>query len=118
MKAKQLGAVTFEYPQEVLRECSVKGEKVRSASGTNIIFESILYTPDITLSSAEDDWLSLQNVEDLSVMCEQIDTTFTLTYEDDTTEEVMFDHSKSVSFSEIQTGVCFYYGNIPLVKVA
>ncbi len=117
MKAKSLGSVVFEYPQEVLRECSVDGEKVRSAKGTNIVFEARIYTPDITLSSAEDDWLSLDNVSDISLMCEQIATTYLLTYEDDTTEEVMFDHSKTNSFTEIQTGTCFYYGTIPLLKV-
>ncbi len=117
MKAKSLGGVVFEYPQEVFRECSVKAEKKRSAAGTNIVFEAMIYTPDITLSSAQDDWLSLENVNGLSLLCEQIDTTFILIYEDDTTEEVMFDHSKTPSFTEIKTGICFYYGNIPLMKV-
>ena len=117
MKAKQLGAVVFEYPQEVVRECFVKGEKRVSAAGTKIVYESPMYSPDITLASATDDWLSLNNVNDLTAMCGQINTTFTLTYEDNSTEEVVFDHSKTISFNEIKEGSCFFYGNVSLIKI-
>lgn len=116
MKAKQLGNVVFLYPQEVIRECSVAGDKRRSAAGTDIAFSARVYTPEITLVSAEDDWMDAQNIADISLMCEQIGTIYTLVYEDDSTEEVRFDHSRKTSFSEIMTGTCFYYGNISLAK--
>jgi len=117
MKAKQLGVVVFEYPQEVMRECGVKGEKRVSVAGTKIVYESLMLSPDITLASATDDWLSLNNIHDLSTMCGQINTTFTLIYEDDSTEEVVFDHSKAISFKEIKEGSCFFHGNVSLIKI-
>ena len=117
MKATQLGSVIFEYPQEVLRASSIMSEKVKSADGVTIAFEAWDYTPEIMISSAEDDWLSQQNVTELQTMFEQMGTTHTIYYENGTTEEVRFDHTKQISFTEILYGTCIYYGNIPLEKI-
>ena len=115
MKATQLGTVVFEYPQEVLEACSVMEERVKSAAGTDKVYMAKDYTPNITLSSAEDDWLSLQNITDISVMCEEMrETPITLYYEDGSTKEVLFNHTQPPSFTEIAPGVCFYYGTINL----
>ena len=118
MKAKQLGSVIFEYPQEVQQECIIMGEKRKSAAGTYISYEAEMHTPEITLVSAVDDWLSVQDIQGIQAMCETMGTGYTLTYEDDSIVQVYFDHSRDVSFTEIQEGVCFYYGTIPLIKIA
>ena len=117
MKATQIDSIIFEYPQEVLRECPVMEERKKSASGTDIIYAAMNHNPTITLSSAEDDWLSLQNISDIQDLCSVIHTTpLTIYYDDGTNEEVVFDHTKPPSFTEIMTGVCFYYGTINLSK--
>ena len=116
MKATQLGNVVFEYPQEVLAPCSIMSEKVKSADGVSIIWEARDNTPERTISSAPDDWLSLDNITALQQMCEQIDVAYTLHYEDGSSEEVRFDHTREMSFTEVLYGTCFYYGNIPLEK--
>ncbi len=116
MKAKQLGLTVFEYPQEVSTECIVTGVTHRSAAGTNITYESSIQAPYITLISDADDWLSETDKDAIMTMCGQINTTFTLTYEDDTTDTVRFDHSKELMLEEIADGVCFYYGTIYLMK--
>ncbi len=116
MKAKQLGSVVFMYPQEVVGQCTVAGSKVISAAGTAISYESRLNTPELALTSEADDWLDEQNVSDIKAMCETIGTIFTLIMEDDSTKEVYFDHSKTTTFKEIKTGICYYHGNIQLIE--
>ena len=117
MKAKQLGTVVFMYPQEMQQECTVMGDKVISAAGTAISYDARLYNPEITLASAADDWLNAQNIADIGNMCASIGTTYILTLEDDSTKEVYFDHSRDTVFTEIQDGVCFYYGSIALLEI-
>ncbi len=117
MKAVQLGNVVFEYPQEVLRACSVMSEKFKSAAGTSIVYEAKDYNPEMTISSAPDDWLSLENITELQAMCEEMGQSYTLRYEDGSSEEVRFDHTRQMTFSEILLGTCFYYGSIPLEKI-
>ena len=117
MKATKLDTVVFEYPQEVLRECHVMESRRKSAAGTDIVSMAMNYTPTITLSSAEDDWLSLQNITDIQALCGEIrDTPLTLFYDDGSSEEVLFDHTKPPTFNEIMTGTCFYYGTVTFSK--
>ena len=59
-----------------------------SAGGTHIAFESAIHTPYITLDSNQYGILTEAQRDTLMTMWNTLDTTYTLTYDDDTTETV------------------------------
>ncbi len=121
-RAKQLGSVVFEnntlFIQEEFNNDSVMGEMVMSAAGSHIVYEAEISTPYITLDSKEHGWLSEAQCDILIGMRQQLETTFTLTYDDATTDEVRIAKEKKMVFTPLFEGSCDYVAVIPLAKVS
>jgi len=121
LRAKQLGTVIFErntlFIEEEFADGSVMGETVISAAGTHIAFEAGIITPYVTLIAKEYGWLTESQREELVSMRKQPGATFTLTYDDDTTEEVRFAKEKNMIFTPLFEGSKKYTAVIPLAKI-
>ena len=121
LRAKSLGAVTFDtntlFIQEQYNSNSVQGEMVMSAGGTHIAYESPIVTPYITLDSNQHGIITEVQREALLTMWNTLDTTYTLTYDDDTTDEVRMAIEKKIIFTPLFEGACEFRAIIPLAKV-
>lgn len=118
--ATQIGAIEFLYAMwvnEYENPNTVMGEMVMSADGSHVAYQAPIKTPYITLTSRENGWLSEANVDALKASYDQLDTTFTLTYGDLSTETIRFAHEKGISFTPIHEGSCYFYATINLAKV-
>ena len=120
-RAKQLDTVIFSentlFILEEFEDGSVQAEATLSAGGIHIVYESEVLTPYITLDSKTYGWVDDIQVEALVAMWKQLDTTFTLTYDDDTTEVVRMAKEKKMVFTPTHEGSCKYTALIPLAKV-
>lgn len=123
LRAKQLGTVIFNNPntlfiQEQFNNGGVLGKMAMSASGTHIVNESAIYTPYITLDSKDYGIVTEAQRDTLMTMWETLDTTYTLTYDDDTTETVRMAREKKIVFTPLWEGACEFKAIIPLAKVS
>ncbi len=120
-RAKQLGAVVFDkntlFIQEEYSDESVMCESVMSAGGTHIVFEAEIFTPYITLDSHQHGWISEEQREDLTAMRKQLGATFTLTYDDDSTDLVRIAREKKMVFTPLSEGSAYFTAIIPLAKM-
>lgn len=122
LRAKSLGAVTFNNPntlfiQEQFNSNNVEGLVKDSAAGTQIVYEATRYTPYITLDSKQFGIVTEAQRETLMTMWDALDTNYTLTYDDDSTETVRMAHEKKIVFAELWEGACEFKAIIPLAKV-
>ena len=121
LRAKSLGAVTFDtntlFIQEQYNSNSVMGEMIMSADGTHISYEASISTPYITLDSKQHGIITELQREALITMWNTLDTTYTLTYDDDTTDEVRMAREKKIIFTPLFEGSCEFRAIIPLAKV-
>ena len=119
-RAKQLGSVVFDmntlFIQEEMDDDSVIGEAVMSAAGTHIVYEADILTPYITLDSQKYGWITEAQRLELVAMRKQLDTTFTLTYDDLSTETVRMAKEKNMIFTPLYEGSKKYTAIIPLAK--
>ncbi len=119
-KATQIEGVVFDYPLWVTQEevpDNVLGEMRMSAAGTHVAFATEILTPYITLRSKESGWLSETHVEQLKDMRKNIGASFTVYFDDSTTETVRFAHEKQMVITPLFEGACNYTVEIPLAKV-
>lgn len=119
---KQLGTVTFDLNYMFIEEDSepenVLSEVAMSVAGTHIVYEAEILTPYITLSSQNDSWITDLQKDTLEAMWANLGATYTLTYDDDTTDTVRFAREKKLIFSPLTEGYCEYFRvSIPLAKV-
>ena len=121
LRAKSLGAVTFDtntlFIQEQYSSDSVTGTMVMSAGDTHIAFEAPIHTPYITLDSREHGIVAELQRDALMVMWNTLDTTYILTYDDDSTDLVRMAKEKKIVFTELWEGSCTFKVIIPLAKV-
>ena len=121
LRAKQLGAVTFSHNtlfiQEEFKNDSVLGVTVMSAAGTHIVYEAPIHTPYITLDSKQYGYVTEAQRVELVTMRNQLNSTFTLTYNDNSTELVRIAKEKQMVFTPIYEGAKKYTVVIPLAKV-
>lgn len=123
LRAKSLGSLTFNNPntlfiQEQYSNENVQGLKRISASGTAILYKATLHTPTITLDSKQWSLLTEEQCDTLNAMWDDIGTEIhTLTYSDNSTEDVTFDYSRDLVFTELWEGACEFRALIPLIKV-
>lgn len=120
-RVKQLGAIVFElnpmWINEELTDESILAESILSAGGVHVVFEAEIKTPFITLESG-DGWITEAERVALVAMWKTLGSTYTLTYEDDTTEQVRLAREKKLVFTPISEGNCEYYTcTIPLAKI-
>ena len=120
-RAKQLGSVVFSlntlFIQEEFTDGSVMGESLMSAGGTHIVYEAAINTPYITLDSKKHGWITEAQRVELVAMWNQLDTNFTLTYNDSTTDTVRMAREKKIVFIPLYEGSKKYTAVIPLAKV-
>jgi hypothetical protein len=120
-RAKQLGSVVFEYNTLFIREefenDSILSEVYMSAARSHIVFEAEIATPYITLESHNNGWITEAQRAALVTMWKQLDTTFTLTYNDNSTETVRFAREKKMQFTPLYEGAKKYTAVIPLAKI-
>ena len=121
LRAKQLGTVVFSrntlFIQEEFNDDSTMGEVFMSAKGTHISYVAEIYTPYITLDSKQYGLVTEAQRVELVAMRKQLGTTFTLTYNDDSTELVRFAIEKKMIFTPIFEGAKKYTVIIPLAKI-
>ena len=122
LRAKSLGSVTFETNTLFIREqyssSEVMGEAIMSASGSHIVYEAEINTPYITLDSKQYGLITEAQREALMTMWNTLDTTYTLTYDDTTTETVRMAKEKDISFTPLFEGSCEFTCIIPLAKAS
>jgi len=120
-RAKQLGTVIFGFNtlfiQEEMDPSSIMGETVMSAKGTHIVYEAEIFTPYITLDSKQYGWITEAQRAALITMWEQIGATFTLIYDDASTDTVRMAKEDKMSFTPLSEGSKKYTVIIPLAKV-
>ena len=120
LRAKQLGSVIFGtntlFIQEEFTDDTSQGSMIMSAAGTHIVYESEIHTPYITLDSKQNGIITDEQRVALVAMRKQLDTTFVLTYDDDTTETVRFAKEKKMVFTPRWEGCTQYTAVIPLAK--
>lgn len=119
-RAKQLGDIVFDknalFIQEEMVNASVMSEVGMSAQGTHIVYEAEIHTPYITLDSKEHGWVTEEQCDALVEMRTGLGEIFTLTYDDDTTEEVRMANEKQLVFTPLFEGSCDFLAIIPLAK--
>lgn len=119
-KVKQIGSVVLFKPlyvKEFNEPNTMAGESIMSAAGSHIVYSAPINTPYRTLETlADSGWLDETNVSDLKALW-LTDATYTLTYDDDTTETVRFAHEKQITFNPVSLGACYYNVVIPMAKV-
>ena len=122
LRANQLGGVIFIYNSlfidEEMSDGSVLGEAVMSAAGSHIVYEAAVSTPYITLNSKEFGWITETQRLALVAMWNTLDTTYTLTYNDATTDTVRMAKEKKMVFTPLYEGSKKYTAIIPLAKVS
>ena len=122
LRAKQLGAVTFDYVntlfiQEQYIKSEVMGEGLMSASGTHIAYEAQIHTPYITLDSKEFGLIDEDRRDALMTRWNTLGTEYLLTYDDDSVVSVRMAREKAISFTPLFEGSCEFKAVIPLAKV-
>ena len=121
-RAKQIGSVVFGmntlFIQEEMSDDSIASEVYMSAAGTHIVYESEILTPYITLDSKQYGWITETQMAELVSMRRQIGTSFTLTYDDNSTELVRFAKEKKMTFTPLFEGSKKYTAVIPLAKAS
>ncbi len=122
MQVKQLGTIVFDHNYIHINEDSapatVMSETSMSMAGTHIVFEAEIFTPYITLDSQQDSWITDIQKAQLETMWGQLGSTWTLTYDDDSTETVRMAREKQISFTPLFEGGCEYFRVvIPLAKM-
>lgn len=121
LKVKQIGTVTFDQGYadllEELSDDTIIGETVMSAAGTHISYVAEIVTPYITVDSGGHAWITDAQRIELISMRRQLESTFTITYSDDSTDTVRFAHEKKMEFSEVSKGIEVFSALIPLAKV-
>jgi len=121
IRATSLGAVTFDtntlFIQEQYNSNNVMGEVAMSSAGTHIAYEATIHTPYITLDSKEHGIITEAQRAALETMWATLDTTYTLTYDDTTTQEVRMTHEKQLVFTPLFEGSCQFRAIIPLAAV-
>lgn len=119
-RAKQLDTIVFSYNTlhivEEAEGAEVIAESKMSAGGSHIVFEALVVTPYITLTSGEHSWVTEDDITALKALWVQIGATFTLTYDDDSTETVRMAKEKKMEFTPIFEGSNLYIATIPLAK--
>lgn len=121
-RASSLGSVTFNNPntlfiQEEFNNTEVLGSMNMSAAGTHIVYEAEIHTPYITLDSQEFGIVTEAQRATLMTMWETLETTYTLTYDDASTDTVRMAREKDIVFTPLWEGACEFKAIIPLAKV-
>jgi len=119
-KVKQVESIVLQYPMwldEFYTPKNMIGENRMSAAGVAVMYEASIKTPTRTLLSRESGWLSEDNITDLKTLWSVVGNTFSIIYDDDSTDVVAFDRSRALSFTEVSEGMCEYTAVIPMMKV-
>lgn len=121
LRAKELNGIVFTnnalFIQEEFEDDSIVSEMFMSGAMTHIVYEAEILTPYITLTSKEYGWVDDTQRLALIAMWRTLDTTFTLTYDDDSTVSVRMAREKKLVFTPTHEGSCLYMVVIPLAKV-
>ncbi len=119
-RAIQLGTVVFKPNSLFILEEFIPSNRpaknYESAANTDIYFVATDVTPEITLLSKEYGVLTDQQRRTLLDMYEDTTQTYTLTYNDATTDIVRFRWSEPLVFTETYEGSCHYRVTLPLAK--
>lgn len=119
-RAVSIGATSFTYKlyvSELDAPNNIQSEVSLSESGVHIIWQSEVLTPYITLVSKEHGWLTQTDKDAILVMYNLFESTFTLTYDDASTDAVRFAHERGIVFTPIIEGSDKYTVQINLAKV-
>lgn len=122
-RVKQFGSVTFGRNTLFVREfeegAGVIAEARKSAAGTDIVFVAADNTPARTLDGKRYGVIDETQRETLMSMFASLGTTYTLTYDDDSTETVRFAHERASQFklTPLYEGSKKFTVVIPLAKV-
>lgn len=122
MRVKSLGAVVFGlntmHVDEAMAPSNIVAQMRLSGAGTHIVYQSEILTPYITLNSLSSSWITKDQKDALELMWQDLDTTYTLTYEDDSTDQVRMAREKQLEFTRLtETNKDYYKVMIPLAKV-
>ena len=119
-RAISIGSVIFDYTlhiAELNAPVNIKTEVNVSESGMHIVWQSDILTPYITLESQNHGWLSQDNKDEILSQYALLETTFVLTYSDETTDTVRFAHEKGIVFKPLFEGSNIYTAEINLALV-
>lgn len=117
---KSLGSLIFRYKLFVMQHDSPDTylEETRlTGAGTTVAFVTTLANPLITLESRGNGWLTDTEKDSLQSMYDVVGAEYTLTYDDDTTDTVVFAYSEDFKFTPVVEGCNEYTATITLRKV-
>jgi len=119
-RATQIGSVEFDHsllvaeldnPNNILCEVNI------SEAGNHIVWQTEVEERYITLVSGEGGWIYHDTKLALIALYNQLETVFTLTYSDESTDTVRFAHEKPPKFVEIYEGAEIYFAEISFATV-
>lgn len=120
-RAKQLGNVVFQknslFVKEEMEGSKVMAEMKMTSAGTHVVYEVPITTPYITLDSGMYGWIDDSQRQELIDMWNNIGSTYTLTYTDNTTDTVRMAREKRLVITPLYEGCDTFTAVIPLAKV-
>ncbi len=106
-RAESIDATLFEhkmYVKENDAPDTILSEVNMSESGMHIVWQSEIQTPYITLESRKQGWIDQETKDALLVQYALLGNTFTLTYDDNSTDDIRFAHEKGIVFTPLFEG--------------
>ena len=121
-RAVSLGGIVFDYRlhyKEINSPEDIDAEVATSESGIHLVWEREIQTPYITLESLSNGWIRQNTKDALMAIRSQIGATFTLVFDDSSTETVRFAHERNngIIFTPHHDGCTDYNVQIFLAKV-
>lgn len=119
-RAVSLGNTTFNrklYVSELDEPNNIQSEVNITEAGIHVVWQNEILTPYITLVSREHGWLDQATKDSILADYGVLGTSFVLTYDDGSTDDVRFAHEKGISFTAVIEGCEPYTTQINLAKV-
>ncbi len=119
-RAVSIGGVTFDFKLHYLEldePNDIQSEASISESGVHIVWQNKIQTPYITLSSKDYGWVYQSTKDAILALYEALDTTYTLSFDDGSSETVRFAHERGINFTPHFEGCDTYTAQINLAKV-
>jgi hypothetical protein len=119
-RAVSIGSTVFDYKLYIIENDepnNINTEVSTTEAQMHVIWQAEMLTPYITLTSKEHGWIKQATKDALISQYSLLETTFILSYDDGTTDNVRFAQEKGISFVPLSEGCDIYTTQINLAKV-
>jgi hypothetical protein len=105
------------YIEQEFMPNTFMADVVKSAAGTDIVYYAEDHSPEITLDSRQYSIVDDNGREAIIEMYNAPDLTYSITYNDNTTQSVMFRLDKPPDFAKYSLDDCLYTAKIYLTRI-